>query len=323
MTIGRRQFIKNSLAGLGSVAVGFKTNPASIEESPTHFDPGECVLLGKTGLKVSRVGIGTGMRGFNRQSNQTREGQEHFTALIRGCLDRGITLLDSADLYGSHTFLAEALKDVPREDYTLISKIWYRPRGIPEPERPDADVVVERFLKELKTDMIDILQIHCMTAPDWTDQMETQMAILEKLKKKGLIRTHGVSCHSLAALDAAAQHPWVDCIHARINPYGQSMDDTPEKVVPVLQKAHANGKGVIGMKIIGEGKFRDSDQQRNKSIDFALNLGCVDAIIVGFEKIDEIKDCVARVKNTPRRPVPPTIDTIASTKTSNLDQKLA
>lgn len=303
MMIGRRQFIKGSLAGIGTAVLGCRSDApySSAQSAPSHFDVGQVVPLGNTGLKVSRVGFGTGMKGLNRQSNQTRTGQEHFTSLLRCCLDHGITLIDSADLYGSHTLLAEALKDIPRKDYTLVSKIWYLPRGLPEPERPDADVAVERFLTELNTDYIDILQIHCMTKPDWTKQMETQMAILDDLKKKGLIRTHGVSCHSLTALDAAAQHPWIDCIHTRINPYGVSMDDTPDKVVPVLQKAHNNGKGVIGMKIIGEGKFRNSDEQRNESIDFVLNLGCVDALIVGFETLDEIDDFTMRVSQKPIR----------------------
>jgi len=327
MTIGRRQFIKGSVAGLGTALLGCHSDPSSnaSPKQPTHFEPDEIVALGNTGVKTSRVGIGTGMRGFNRQSNQTRAGQEHFTALIRGSLDRGIRLIDSADLYGSHPFLANALRGVPRDDYCLVSKIWYMPRGLPEPERPDADVVVQRFLDELKTDHIDILQIHCMTAPDWTERMQEQMAILDNLKKKGLIRTHGVSCHSLAALDAAAEHPWVDCIHARINPYGQSMDDTPDKVVPVLQKAHANGKGVIGMKMIGEGRFRDSDQRRNHTLDYVLNLGCVDSVIVGFETLNEIDDFVARVHHTPRRPTPLEAEAVetAAVSPSQLDRQLA
>ena len=322
MTIGRRQFIQGSLVGLGSTIIGCASEQTA-KRTPANFTPGEIVPLGRTGLKVARVGIGTGMSGGNRQSNQTRKGQEHFTSLLRGSVDRGITLVDCADLYGSHSFVAAALDGVPREKVVLISKIWFLPRGIPETERPDADVVVERFLKELKTDRIDILQIHCMTAPDWTDRMETQMNIMESLKKKGLIRTHGVSCHSLAALDAAAEHPWVDSIHARINPYGQSMDDTPEKVIPVLQKAHANGKGVIGMKIMGEGKFRTSDERRNHSIDFVLNLGCVDTVVIGFETLEEVDDFVVRVHNTPRRPLPLEANAAVAVTPSELDLYLA
>jgi len=68
------------------------------------------------------------------------------------------------------------------------------------------------------------------------------MDSLAQLKSKGIIRAHGVSCHSLAALEAAAAEPWVDSVHARINPFGMSMDDKPDKVVPVLKKLHAAGK---------------------------------------------------------------------------------
>ena len=72
-----------------------------------------------------------------------------------------------------------------------------------------------------------------------------------------MIRALGVSCHSLEALEAAATEPWVESVHARINPFGMSMDDKPEKVVPVLKQLHAAGKGVVGMKIVGEGRLRE------------------------------------------------------------------
>ena len=63
-----------------------------------QFDPYEMVPLGKTGLKVSRVGIGTGMRGWQRKSNQTRLGKQKLEALLRGCYERGVRLFDMADL---------------------------------------------------------------------------------------------------------------------------------------------------------------------------------------------------------------------------------
>lgn len=321
MTIGRRQFIQSSLAGIGTTLLGCGSEQTTRDAS--HFEPGQRVRLGKTGLKVSRVGLGTGMKGGNRQSNQTRLGEEKFHALLRGCYDRGVTLFDCADLYGTHSYILPALKGIPREKYALVSKIWFPSGGLPEPERPDADVVVERFLKELGTDYIDIIQIHCMTQPDWTGKMEKQMNLMDGLKKKGLLLAHGVSCHSLAALDAAAEHPWVDCIHTRINPYGVAMDDTPAKVVPVLQKAHANGKGIIGMKIIGEGKFRASDEQRNSSIDFVMNLGCVDTVIIGFENLDEVDDFSTRLRNTPKRLLPLQPSATVAVTPSDLDLRLA
>jgi hypothetical protein len=74
------------------------------------------------------------------------------------------------------------------------------------------------------------------------------------------------------------------------------MDAKPDKVVPVLKKIHAAGKGVVGMKLIGEGKFRNSDELRDKSVKFVLGLGCVDVLNVGFEKPEEIDDFAARVR---------------------------
>src|SRR4029434_6222118 len=110
-----------------------------------------------------------------------------------------------------------ALKGIPRADYGIITKIWFRDGGIPEKERPDADVVVNRFLKELGTDYIDLLLLHCVTSAKWPTELSRQMEILDKFKQKGIIRAHGVSCHSVEALEAAAAEPWVDSVHARIN----------------------------------------------------------------------------------------------------------
>jgi len=120
------------------------------------------------------------------------------------------------------------------------------------------------------------------------------MNILAKLKRKGLVRAHGVSCHSLAALQTCVNEPWVDSVHARINAYGTKMDGPPEKVAPVLKALHEAGKGVVGMKLIGEGSFRDSDEKRDESVRYVLGLGTVDAMVVGFEKIEEVDDFAAR-----------------------------
>ena len=219
--------------------------------------------------------------------------------LLRDAYDRGVRTYDLADLYGSHTYLPPALAGLSRDSYSLISKIWWNGGGIPESERPAADVVVARFLKELKTDHIDLLLLHCVTAPDWPDQLRKQMDILSKLKSQGKIRALGVSCHSIAALEAAAAEPWVESVHTRINPYGMSMDGSPEEVVPVLKKLHAAGKGVVGMKLIGEGRLRNDDARRDESVKFVLGLGCVHMLNVGFETVEEIDDFAARVRKVP------------------------
>jgi aryl-alcohol dehydrogenase-like predicted oxidoreductase len=295
MKIQRREFVKRSALGIGGILAGVPLARAA-ESKPAFFDPYETVRLGKTGLKVSRFCLGTGMHGYNRQSDHTRLGKEKLEALIHGAYDRGIRTFDTADLYGTHPYFRPALKGISRDKYVMFTKIWFHKGGLPESERPGAEVVVSRFLKEIGTDYLDLVLLHCVSSPKWPEELRPYMDGLDQLKSKGVIRAHGVSCHSVAALEAAAAEPWVDSVHARINPYGMSMDDKPEKVVPVLKKLHAAGKGVVGMKIIGEGRLRNQPEKQDASARFVLDLGCVDVLNVGFEKVEEIDDFADRVR---------------------------
>jgi aryl-alcohol dehydrogenase-like predicted oxidoreductase len=296
----RREFLKQTSLGAGGFLVG-GASLANARPVAKRFDPFELVPLGRTPLTVSRVALGTGMRGGNRASNHTRLGATAFEALIRESFDRGTRLFDLADLYGTHPYVFPALKGIPRDKYTLATKIWWASGGIPEPERPDADLVVARFLRELKTDHLDLVLLHCVTSPTWPAELRRQMDLLSRLKEKGDVRAVGVSCHSLGALEAAAAEPWVESVHARINPYGMSMDGSPERVVPVLRKIHAAGKGVVGMKIIGEGRLRHDEERKSASIEYALTLGCVDVLNVGCESIAEVDDLAGRIRRVERR----------------------
>jgi len=302
MKIKRREFLERTALGMGGMLWGANLTPAA-EARSGQFDPYETVPLGRTTLKLSRLCLGTGMRGGNRQSNHTRMGKEKFEALIKGAYERGVRMFDLADLYGTHPYVIPALSGIPRDKFAVVSKIWWRRGGTPEPERPDADVVVERFLRELKTDYIDLILLHCVESAQWPEELRRQMEILARLKGKGIIRAHGVSCHSLEALEAAASEPWVDSVHARINPYGKSMDGPAEKVAPVLARLRQAGKGVVGMKIMGEGTFRNDEEKKDNSIRYVLGLGCVDILNVGCESVAEVDDIAARVRKAPRKTV--------------------
>lgn len=298
MKLTRRKFLEGAAVGAGGLLLGCGKDKL---DAGASWPPraGDLVPLGKTGIKLTRVGLGTGMRGSRGQSNQTRLGAEKLHALLRGAYERGVRWFDLADMYGSHPFLTPALKGIPRDRYTIVSKIWWRRGGLPERQRPLADVVVPRFLKEIGTDYIDLILLHCVTAPDWPNQLGDQMNALAALKKRGLIRAHGVSCHSLRALSACADEPWVDSVHARINPYGAVMDGPATQVAPVLARIHAAGKGVVGMKLIGEGRFRDSGEMRDTTLRYVMHLGCVDTMVVGFERLAEIDDFTARLRRVP------------------------
>ena len=300
-TFSRRQFMTTLTAGAGTILLGrsaFIFPSVKPEASP---DPFRIVTLGKSGIKTTLIGMGTGFSGYNRSSNITRAGKGVAETLIRNAYEKGIRYFDCADSYGTHPFTKEALKGFQRESYTIGTKIWVGQGGIPEPERPDANIVVDRFRKELNTDYIDLVQLHCMTYQDWTTRYKRQMDILDNLKAKKVIRAHGVSVHSLEAMKAAAESSWADIVHVRINPYGEAMDrKNPAEVIPVIEKLHKAGKGVIGMKLIGNGKFRTDSEKIDASLKYVLGLGFVDMLIIGFELPEQIDNYAVRVENALR-----------------------
>ena len=123
----RREFLRATLSGTIGMLVADRLAAAA----PGRSDPGQLVSLGR-GLKVTRLGFGTGMSGGNRQSNQTRLGPEKFERLVQYAYDRNVRLFDMADLYGTHRYVARALRGKPRDSYTLVTKVWLHPGGLPE-----------------------------------------------------------------------------------------------------------------------------------------------------------------------------------------------
>ena len=300
MDMKRRQFLGAAALGTGvllsgelqSIAAdGKKVKPAK----PISTDPVALVPLTPE-IWCSRIGFGSGMRGVNRSSDITRMDRSKALDLLRFAYDHGIRMFDMADLYGSHDVVTEALAGKPRDSYVISSKIWNHNGGLPENERPTADVVVKRFLKECKADYIDIIQLHCMMNDKWKDELGGQMEILEKLKQEGLIRAHGVSCHANSALKLASETPWTDVVHVRINSEGVNMEGTVQDVVDVTKKVHEAGIGTIAMKVIGEGKFANDLELRKKSVKFVTQLDCIDIMIVGFEEREHITELLANVE---------------------------
>lgn len=258
------------------------------------------VKLGATGLTASLVGLGTGTRGWDHRSAQTRLGPEGFTRIVRHAFDNGIRFFDCADMYGSHAYLRRAIRDLPREQITIQTKSVSRDGdGI----RADLD----RFRLELDLDVIDSVLIHCATDVDWNVRWQSAKDALAEAKRKGIIRAHGVSCHGFEALVAAAGDPWVDVNLARFNPWGIAMDnragrppaEAPTNVKPVLLRMRKAGKAVIGMKIAAEGKMlKGSDRlvKLRESIRFSLESGAVDNFVIGVENPQQLDEVLAETK---------------------------
>jgi 1-deoxyxylulose-5-phosphate synthase len=284
----RREFLKQT--GVFSTGAwlshsGLAIRLASLPAAGQKFSASDAVTLGQTGIKTSRLAMGTGTVGVSHHSHQTALGIDGLSRLLLNGYDNGLLFFDAADSYGSHPHVAEALKHVDRSKVTVLTKSWAR-------DAAGMRADLERFRRELKVEHIDILLMHCLTDGDWTTKYRGAMDVLEEAKQKGMIRAHGCSCHSIEALQAAAKSPWVEVDLVRINPIGAEMDASPEAVVSVIREMHSAGKGIVGMKILGQGALR---QRQDEALRYALGLGLLDAFTIGAESIAEQKDLVRRI----------------------------
>jgi len=282
--INRRDFFLRSAAWAGAAA--FQFFPHDLFAGETKKSASDRVHLGPMKIEVSRLAQGSGTNGVGGSSNQTRKlGVQGLADLFDAAYDQGITFWDCADQYGTHPHVREALKRVPREKVSILTKT----RSSTEKEmRADID----RFRRELGTDYIDIMLLHCMMDKNWPEEKKGAMAVISEAKTKGIVRTHGTSCHTLDALRTSAATPWVEVDLARINPAKIAMDAEVDTVLGVLRQMKAAGKGVIGMKILGAGRLRT---QADKSLQFALSLDCVDAFTIGSESRSEMLDLVKKI----------------------------
>jgi 1-deoxyxylulose-5-phosphate synthase len=285
--VQRREFLLHSASALGGTWLASRTLFSTLAATapPAKFSATDTVTLGSTGIQTSRLAMGTGTVGTGHHSNQTALGLKRLSELLLNGYDHGLRFFDAADSYGSHPHVAEALKHVPRDQVTVLTKSWAR-----DPRTMRADL--DRFRRELGVDYIDICLMHCLSEADWTTRYRGVMDVLSEATLKGVIRAHGCSCHSIEALRAAAKSPWVEIDLARINPIGAHTDADPATVVSVLREMKAAGKAVVGMKILGQGDLRD---RPSEAIRYALSLGVLDAFTVGAESKAEQEDLIRRV----------------------------
>jgi len=280
--MNRRNFLRNAAAG----TIALHSFPYHLFANGTKKYATDRIKLGPRGVELSRLAMGTGTDGVGGSSNQTRKlGMAGLANLFDAAYDQGVTFWDSADQYGTHPHVKEALKRVKRERVTILSKTH---ASTEKEMRADLD----RFRRELGTDYIDILLLHCMMDDDWPDRKKGAMAVISEAQEKGIVRTHGTSCHTLGALKAAARNPWVEVDLARINPAQAQMDSDPATVISVLKQMKAAGKGVIGMKILGAVALRN---RVDESLQFALSLDCVDCFTIGSESRAEMEDLLLKI----------------------------
>ena len=292
--LDRRQFLQTSAAVAGTAMLsrwGLTQAAAGEAAKRTAADQ---VPLGKTGLKLSRLGIGTGS---NSGREQLELGKEGFIKLIHYGYDQGLTYIDAAQMYKTFDWIGDAIKGLPREKLFIQSKVAGQP--------DDVLAAIDKHRKTFDTDYVDSLLIHCMVKGKWTDDMKRVMDGFNQAKDKKWIRAKGVSCHSLPALRDAAASDWPEVHLVRVNPQGIATDSqdiswdytASHDIAPVMQEIktlHDKGRGVIGMKIIGDGAFKNPED-REKSIRFAMACKDIDAVVIGFTSTQQIDEAIERI----------------------------
>ena len=280
----RRDFILSTLIATG--AISLSKFPYHLYAGIEKKYPWDRIKLGNTGVEVSRMAMGTGTNGGGGGSNQTRQlGIKGLADLLHATYDEGITFWDSADQYGTHKHLKEALKVVPRDKVVIMSKTH---AGTSEEMNSD----LERFKKEIGTDYIDIILLHAITDLNWRNNLKGAMEFLSEAKEKGTVRMVGISCHSLSALQAAAEEPWIELDLARWNPGGMHMDADVSVVEKVLTKMKADGKSVMGMKVLGQGDLLD---KKDECLQFQLGTSFIDCFTIGIESFEQFRDLAKRI----------------------------
>lgn len=288
--LSRRDFLRTSIAGGIAAGAGAISLPAqTVKRSAVDLVP-----LGNSGVRVTRLALGTGTLGGRVQREL---GQDAFTRLVRHAYDRGIRFFETADAYtGMQVMLGEALKGIPRDSYRLMTKMRLR-------DMDKAPETIDRMRRELQTEYFDILLMHCVRQPDWPKQLAKLQDNISEAKHKKIVIAQGASVHGLLPLRAFPGNKWLDVGLFRVNHDGTRMDtiesesnkpgDVPE-VISHVQKVHAQGTGVLGMKLAGEGRFT-TPEQRDAALKFVMKLGTVDAVTIGFKSPAEIDEAIQRI----------------------------
>jgi len=270
--MNRRQFVGTGLLGGGALATGALDVPGLGAEIQNAND---IVELGPEKIKLSRLAIGTGTLSGRVQR---RLGMDGLPDLLHYGYDQGVFHWDTGYSYKTHPHFKEALKRVPREKVTVMTKT-------PARTADDMRKALDQYLEEMGTDYIDIVLLHCLTDRSPIEQREGAMEVLSEAKEKGTVRTIGASYHSIKGLQAAAKTPWLEVVLARINPLGVRMDADTPTVISALKDLKAAGKGVIGMKILGEGVLSD---RVDMALQHAVSLDCLDCFTIGPGNKEEL-----------------------------------
>lgn len=239
--------------------------------------------LGNTNIKVSQLGFGA-LTLSRLQKNLTYSESEY---LLDAALEYGINFFDTSEFYDNYYNLSSLSKH-RNKDIVVISKSYaYTKEG--------ARKSVEKALRELKRDYIDVFCLHEQESALTLKGHHEAILELEKMKKEGLIRAVGISTHFIDCVKSAAENQHVEIIQAITNYQGVGIvDGTLMEMTKALEYAQSKGKGIYGMKVLGGGSLHEDIL---KSFEFIKNYPYIDAFALGIGDISELKLAVEFFNN--------------------------
>jgi len=249
----------------------------------------ERVVYGNTGLEVSRLCIGCGH--FTR----TYPSLEDAARFLLKVLEKGVNFWDTAEMYGTHPHIGAALKRIQRNEVVIQTKLGHK----------DYDTTKERLdkaLKELNTDYVDVLLLHGVNSPGDLERREGALKAMLEAKAAGKTRHVGCSTHIYTGpvMDAVTACDEIEVILATLNKTGRMLegsvinDHTREPQSPSLEahiaqikRAYEAGKGISLMKVIAGGQVPESE--REDYIRWAFEFPYAHAVNLGMNYDSELQ----------------------------------
>ena len=259
--------------------------------------------LGKTGIKVTEISLGTLIMG-KRQANIT---VEEGAIVVKKAVELGINFIDTAARYDTQNHIREGLKGF-RDKVVLSTKTR-------EAKRELARKDFETSLKELNVEYIDVYQLHLVDGEADLVTRREALDLLVEYKERGLIKAIGASVHKVAGARAVVAHPSIDVLFPVLNSPGLGiLDGSMEDMIDVCRRAKLRGMGLMAMKPLAGGHLRESPKE---AFDFLKRLEMVDTICVGMKSVAEVdmnislfegrpvsKETLAQIETVPRRLLP-------------------
>ncbi len=255
------------------------------------------VELGRTGLSVSRLGLGTDILGGDVT-------QKRATEIILRAWDLGINLIDTDHTYGVYPALANALSHMDRSQLVLVTKTY-------EKTRRGALKDVERALRTLSLDYVDLFLLHAVDTVDHYTEVAGALEGLQEAQAKGWIRHIGISTHVVPIMMVMADHPEIKAILTVLNLAGKNMrrSGSREQMEQAIKRCYEGGQGVYIMKPFARGRLFDDENkdeplktdQVRQGLTYLYRFPFIHSVVPGMRSLHQVEQNVAIVEELERQ----------------------